>query len=312
MASIITRDQVKNRALWVNKIIQNQTDFAESSATTLATLKAEAQQTSKTENILGHLRFCGTIPEEIKPDSREEKAYSKYTDSVVAEALLACGLTAMVLDARGNAADVEGVSHSPSYDFVADAKAFRLTRTAKNQKDFKLNSLSGWRLDKKYGFIVAPSYHLPTKRSQLYTQISTNKVSILTFTHLATLVAYEAQCQGQSSGLLEELLDVPENLNVSNQALPYWQSTNQIMNSDQRLKEIWLEEKEATAESLSELRREGLSFLSKERTRIMSMSHAEALEALISHHRIGVKEELIRNFQLTDVILDSLEDESED
>lgn len=312
MATVITRSQVLNRAHWVNNIIQNQNNFADSSAATLSALKAEAQQTNKIENILGHLRFCGTIPEEIKPDSREEKAYSKYTDSVVAEALIACGLTAVVLDARGNAADVEGISQSPSYDFVADAKAFRLTRTAKNQKDFKLNSLSGWRLGKKYGFIVSPSYHLPMRKSQLYTQISTNKVSILTFTHLATLVAYEAKAPGQSADLLDEILEVPNNLNVSDQALPYWQSTNQIMTSDQQLKEVWIEEKEATAESLDELKKEGLKYLSKERTRIMKMTHQEAIEQLIKDSRINIKENLIRNFQLTDVILRSLEDETED
>lgn len=261
------------------------------------------------ENILGHLRFCGTIPEEIKPDSSAEKAYSKYTDSVVAEALLACGLTAMVLDARGNSADVEGISTAPSYDFVADAKAFRLTRTAKNQKDFKLGSLSDWRVGKKYGFIVAPSYHLPVNRSQIYTQISSNKVSILTFTHLATLVAYNDKVPGQSADVLEELLDVPGTLNVSNQALPYWQSANQIMASDQQLKEIWLEEKAATAESLNELKREGLTFLSKERSRIMALSHQEAVAALISSSRLDAKEEMIRNFQLKNIILDDVEDE---
>lgn len=309
MPSIITRNQVNNRAEWVKRIIENKATFAESSNATLDALKEEAVQENKVENILGHLRFCGTIPEEIKPDSREEKAYSKYTDSVVAEALIASGLTAVVLESRSNSADVEGVANKPSYDFVADAKAFRLTRTAKNQKDFKLSSLSDWRVGKKYGFIVAPSYHLPVSRSQLYTQISTNKVSILTFTHLAALVAYEQHYPGQSAALLETILDVPSELNVSNQALPYWQGTNQVMTSDQRLKEIWIEEKEATAESLIELKQEGLAFLSRERSRIMRLSHQEALNALIDFNRLGVKEQMIRDFKMTGVVLDSLDEE---
>lgn len=300
-SSIITRKQEKNRIEWIRSIVNNTESFTARSADTLARLQAESQESNSPENILGHLRLCGTIPEEIKVDSSAEKAYSKYTDSVVAEALIACGLTALVLDTRGNSADVEGVSQNliENYDFVADAKAFRLTRTAKNQKDFKLSSLSAWKNAKKYGFVVAPSYHLPVRKSQIYNQITSSNVSILTFTHLATLVSYENHSPNQSAALLKELLDVPAYLNPSDSALPYWQTVNNIMVSDSTLKDIWLEEKEATIESLNILKQEGLDYLSRERSRIMKMTRQDAIQALISSNKIGEKEELIRKFNLS-------------
>ena len=50
------------------------------------------------------------------------------------------GLNSIVLKERANVADVECVDKN--YSFVSDAKSFRLNRTAKNQKDFKIHALS--------------------------------------------------------------------------------------------------------------------------------------------------------------------------
>ena len=71
------------------------------------------------------------------------------------------------------------------------------------------------------------------------------------------------------------------------------------MVSDSTLKDIWLEEKEATIESLNILKQEGLDYLSRERSRIMKMTRQDAIQALISSNKIGEKEELIRKFNLS-------------
>lgn len=72
-------------------------------------------------------------------DSGAEELYAKYTDVVIHEAFKAIGLVSTVLKGRTDTADVERVCDS--YSFVADANAFRLSCTAKNQKDFKIQAL---------------------------------------------------------------------------------------------------------------------------------------------------------------------------
>ena len=52
-------------------------------------------------------------------------------------------LKSLVLSERGDADDVE--DFAKQYSFVADAKAFRLSRTAKNQKYFKIQAMDNWK-----------------------------------------------------------------------------------------------------------------------------------------------------------------------
>lgn len=125
-------------------------------------LEKSLQSISKVE--LGEaLLNCGIIPELFAHDSSEEKLWAKYCDILLAEALTFLGVQAEVLRARGNSADVFG--KAAGYSIVGDAKAFRLSRTAKNQKDFKINALDDWRKDSTYACLIAPLYQYPTGRS---------------------------------------------------------------------------------------------------------------------------------------------------
>ena len=92
-----------------------------------------------------------------------------------------------VLTERADAADVEVVSNE--FSFVADAKVFRLSRTAKNQKDFKIAAMNGWKRGKPYAMVVCPLYQLPTRSSQIYHQAGSLNVCIFSYSHLATLVS---------------------------------------------------------------------------------------------------------------------------
>jgi len=83
----------------------------------------------------------GVIPEDIAHDSSEEKLYSKTSDIIFAKALECIGLDVHVLRERSNAADIVARSIYHDYSMVGDAKAFRLSRTAKNAKDFKVDSM---------------------------------------------------------------------------------------------------------------------------------------------------------------------------
>ncbi len=77
---------------------------------------------------------CGIIPERFDHDSSEEKLWAKYCDILLAHTWTHLAIPAEVLRARGDSADVFG--RTSAYTVVGDAKAFRLSRTAKNQKDF--------------------------------------------------------------------------------------------------------------------------------------------------------------------------------
>lgn len=85
-------------------------------------------------NFADILRQIGIIPEFIAHDSTEEKLFSKASDIVLARAFRELGLNSWVLHERADSADVIAESKIYGYTFVADAKAFRLSRTAKNSE----------------------------------------------------------------------------------------------------------------------------------------------------------------------------------
>lgn len=134
------------------------------------------------------LRQIGIIPECIAHDSTEEKLFSKASDAVLSRAFREIGLKSAVLKERGDAADVLAESPIHGYTLVADAKAFRMSRTAKNQKDFKVVALSGWRKDSEYAVLCAPYFQYPSKSSQIYAQGLEHNVCLFSWEHLIFLI----------------------------------------------------------------------------------------------------------------------------
>lgn len=130
----------------------------------------------------------GTIPEDIAHDSSEEKLYAKVADIVLAKCFQELGLSANVIKTRANCADVSAKSNFHSYSLVGDAKAFRLSRTAKNQKDFKVQSMAHWKGDCEFSVLVCPFFQYPRSRSQIYTQALDNNVLLSSWEHLSFLL----------------------------------------------------------------------------------------------------------------------------
>jgi len=91
---------------------------------------------------------CAVMPEVFRHDSSEEKLWAKYSDILLAKSLEFLGLKSNVIRVRGDSADV--FAESTKYKIVGDAKTFRLSRTAKNQKDFKVEALDSWRRSNDY------------------------------------------------------------------------------------------------------------------------------------------------------------------
>lgn len=187
MPAIISEEAIAIRKHWINEIKKLSGNFGADSDRLIAELGSELAQ-SGGQGLRSHLRLCGAIPEAYSHDSSEEKLYSKYTDVLASLAFVSLGIRSVVLVERGDAADVE--CFSDDYEFVADAKAFRLSRTAKNQKDFKVQSMQKWKYHREHAMVICPLYQVPSTSSQIYRQAITEDVCIFSFSHLSLLTAF--------------------------------------------------------------------------------------------------------------------------
>ena len=199
------------------------------------------------------------------------------------------GFASLVLRERANVADVECVTDN--YSFVADAKAFRLSRTAKNQKDFKVQEMDSWKHGKPYAMVVCPVYQLPSRTSQIYQQATVRSVCIATYTHLAVLVRYAQETtQSKAVALVHEVFRTVEAMNPSRDAASYWQTVNRtLLDFDSVIGGIWRDEKLASNEAILISREEALTFLAVERERIMRLSRYEAINEVLKWRKLDNK-----------------------
>lgn len=290
---IITKYQLYKRNYWIDEISRLSGNFGVDAEKVEQEISEEIQ-CDGIDSLLGHLRLCGAIPERYGHDTSEEKLYSKYTDVVIHEAFTAMGYKSLVLKERADVADVECVNDD--YSFVADAKAFRLSRTAKNQKDFKVQTMDDWKHGKPYAMLVCPVYQLPARTSQIYQQAASRAVCIATYTHLAVLVRYaQDKSKNKAMKLLHEVFRSVEAMNPSKNANSYWQVVNRkMLDSDRVISNIWKDEKTASIESIGISKREALMFLSKERERIMRLTKEKAIKEVLKSSKIENKIKAIK------------------
>jgi HindIII restriction endonuclease len=288
MSKVISDKAIKRRQYWIEEIRNLSGNFGVYTDKVEKELEAEIKKNG-TAVLIDHLRLCGNIPESYGHDTSEEKLYSKYTDCLLSFAFTALGLTSWVVKERADAADVEVVAKD--YSFVADAKAFRLSRTAKNQKDFKIQAMHGWKRGKQYAMVVCPIYQLPTSSSQIYQQATTQNVCVFTYSHLALLLSCsETEGQAKAQQLLKRIFETIKALNPSKSAVDYWLAINKtILAFSKSIEPLWSIEKGVAAESIAVAKDEALTFLAQEREKIMRMSHKEALKELIKVHKIESK-----------------------
>lgn len=283
---------INRRRYWTNEIVKLSGHFVNDSSRVEEEIIYEVSK-SGSQALLDHLRLCTAIPESYEHDSSEEKLYSKYTDALISECFKFFGLNSIVLTERADAADVEVVCDS--YSFVADAKVFRLSRTAKNQKDFKVQAMDGWRNTKDFAMVVCPIYQLPVKSSQIYQQAILRNVCVFTYTHLAVLVKYADIVGSDVRILLEEIFRSVMLMNPSKDSVQYWTMINRTMlNYDKRIEKLWIDERIATSEGIHVLKKMAIEYLSSERGRILSMSREEAVRALIKMNKIESRIEQIK------------------
>ncbi|MCC6328474.1 MAG: HindIII family type II restriction endonuclease [Acidobacteria bacterium] len=294
MKKVITAKELKLRQYWVKEIQKLSGNFGDDFERLESELVAELKR-SGVGVLISHLRLCGDIPESYGHDSSEEKLYSKYTDTLLSLAYKSLGMKSLVLKERADAADVE--AFAGKFSFVADAKCFRLSRTAKNQKDFKISAMDGWKRGKPYAMVVCPIYQLPRATSQIYEQAVRRNVCIFTYSHLVLLLNYFiVDGTAKAEMLLQKIFQTVAALNPTKSSLDYWLSVNRaILSFSPKIEALWMIEKQAASESVEVAKAEGLLFLAAERERIMRMTHDEALMALLEVHRIENRIKIIRS-----------------
>ena len=143
------------------------------------------------KDIIPLVEEIGSIPEDIEHDSSEEKLYAKVSDILLAKCFMELGLKAEVIKERANCADVVVKSYFHGYSLVADAKSFRLSRTAKNQKDFKVESMVHWKGDNDFSVLCCPYFQYPKQKSQIYGQALNGNVSLFSWEYFCILLKKE-------------------------------------------------------------------------------------------------------------------------
>lgn len=237
------------------------------------------------ENII----VIGVLPEVFSHNSSEEKCWAKLSDIFLAQALNYLGIKSEVLSARGNSADVFG--KTKEYTLVADAKTFRLSRTAINQKDLKLDSLDRWRQGNNYSLLVAPLVRYPIRSSQIYSQAVSKNVTLLSYTHLQFLMYYEDNSLLSIQQLLKKVLETGNRiLQNKDNASQYWNAIDQaITESVNKPIESIKEYKNLEIKKMKEIGKEEITFLEKRKSKFQNLSKKDAIELLIKSEKIESK-----------------------
>lgn len=140
------------------------------------------------QTVIDIVKEIGTIPECIEASSSSEKLFSKASDCILARCFTELGMPSIAVNERGNSADIIARSIH-GYTLVADAKTFRMSRTAKNQKDFKIDTLSNWRgSEHDFALLVAPYFQYPNTVSQIYASALDKQVCLLSWEHILFLL----------------------------------------------------------------------------------------------------------------------------
>jgi len=230
----------------------------------------------------------GIMPEVFDHDSSEEKLWSKFSDVILASCLNHLGLKSQVIRTRGNSADVYSVTKN--YTLVSDAKCFRLSRTAKNQKDFKIKSLDDWRRKDTYALLVAPLYQYPIDRSQIYPQAITRNVTLISYTHLKFLLEKSKKASLKPLWEIGNILNKRYSTTEKQTGLAYWKAVDSAICKLCGLKIDELKDyKQAEIDKTRELGQEGIHYWKSRIEEFGKLSREEAIRVLIKSQKIDQK-----------------------
>lgn len=239
-----------------------------------------------------HLRNVSFIPEMYEHDSAEEKLYAKYCDILVHTFFKLYGMESRLYTERGDFPDVIG-NYKNKYTIVADAKTFRLSRTALNPKDYKIDALNRWRRNAgaDYACLVGPLHEFPKERSRLFREAVDNNVTLLSYTHLLFIILAD---KWQSIDLTP-IWDI--GTSFSNQrdvnASIWWGKLGSLLQNIKSKTNFEQLEREYYA-NLAKQAQQQIRHWEKEKTSLQNLSKEELVKELISSMGIEQKIAQIR------------------
>ena len=240
-----------------------------------------------TSDLGNSLLHCGVIPERYSHDSTEEKLWAKCCDILLSQAFNDLGIPSEVIRVRGDSADIRGVTGD--YSIVADAKAFRLSRTAKNQKDFKVTALDDWRRADTYACLVAPLFQYPSRASQIYFQAEQRNVTLLSYVHLKFLLDH------RSSQSLKPLWTSAGRISPSKDARRYWEAIDDaVVAITQKSYTELRRYKKLESNAIMTVGLEGIQWWESVKDSYQSLSREEAIARLVRAEKVDRKIEVIR------------------
>lgn len=241
----------------------------------------------------------GAIPEDIGHDSTEEKLYTKVSDILLAKSLIEMNLEATVLTQRADCADVVAQSHYHRYSLVGDAKAFRLSRTARNAKDYKVNSMAIWRGDSEYSVLVCPYFQYPKSNSQIYKEALSGNVALFSWEYLYILL--KEGVRESSSVNLSDLWNqsdiISKTTTVSNSKSCFLNQQNQnISNILKITPEKFYEYFNGVKEIIVERGYTEIQYYEQEIERVKQLNREDAIAELLKSIKLDSKIATIRGF----------------
>jgi len=246
--------------------------------------------------VASRLLSAGVIPEMYEHDSSEEKVYAKYCDMLVSESFKTMGFRSDLSTARSNAADIY---IEIGYSAVCDVKAFRLSRTALNPKDYKIEALDKWRKNQEsdYAFLVAPHPQFPKDISRIYDEAVRYNVTLLSFAHVEFLM--QRALSSRKAVDLEPLwrlagdLEDPDEIRGSS----YWKALDSaVLRVSGGTEEGLSKSKQAYEQAFQNQARLQIAFWQARLAQIRSMSRTELVQRLIEAEKIEGKIRVIRQY----------------
>lgn len=245
--------------------------------------------------LLELLSEAGFIPEAYDHDSSEEKVYAKAMDALAASALRWMGYEAQATDERANAADVIArCKGDPGNSIVLDAKAFRLSRTALNPKDYKIEALSTWRKGERYACLVGPIAGFPEGKSRLYDESVRFDVTLLTFSHLRFLLERGVSKCADLRPIWEAPLALAEGSAPGLTAAAYWPVVDAAVCGAAAVKlTVWRESRRGYLDALLRVADQQIEYVEGQRQVLAELPKAALLAIAIEALKLDAKIEQI-------------------
>lgn len=250
-------------------------------------LEKEVSKFSKKE-LSKNIIDCGVLPEFFSHDSSEEKMWAKYSDIVLASFFSFMGFDSEVLGTRGSSADV--LAKEGSYTIVGDAKTFRLSRTAKNQKDFKVSALDSWRQKNNYSVLAGPLFQYPSRSSQIYQQAIEKNVTLISYTHLKFLLDLNKKVDMKPLWIIGKVLKKELKSTDFRNSKLYWKKVDKVTCKIASKDIVDLAHyKNDEIDCLQKLGKEGIKFWEEKIKEYEKLPREKAIKLLIKARKIDKK-----------------------